>query len=120
MFILYVKKSGVFQAYQTFKDRRGYVSLVENAVALKASGTNEQQKNAAIVMKAFVLGKQYFLAEHGKTVLRALRNFDEVGLSNDIFESLTDALADDIEAFALAKEGEDINGYTQGKIAVTI
>lgn len=112
MFILYTYQKGRWEEFESFKDRRSYADSVKTAVEKKLSGDSETQKKAAAVMADFVYGKKYFSAEYQKLVMRALRHFDEVGLSNDIYEALESL---DGEAFALAKDGEDITAFARGE-----
>ena len=112
MFILYVYQNGNWKEFESFKDRRGYADLVKSAVEKKTSGGVEIQKKAAVVMAEFVLGKKYYAAGYQKLVMRALRHFDEVGISNSVYEALESL---DGEAFALAKDSDDITAFTQGE-----
>ncbi len=121
MYILYALKNGSWQEYARFVDRRNYGERVAQVSTIKqATAKTEAEKNAAILLQAFVLGKEYYKACFGKVVMRALRHFDEVGLSNDIFDELEGLLKENFEAFALAKDTEDISTYSQGEIHVNI
>lgn len=121
MYILYVLKNGSWQAYARFVDRRNYGERVAQVSAIKmANAKTDAEKNAATLLQAFVLGKEYYKACYAKVVMRTLRHFDEVGLSNDIFDELDNLLKEDFEAFALAKDTEDISTYSQGEIHVNI
>ncbi len=74
---------------------------------------NEDRRSAASVMQSFVLTEGYYPHSLGKKVRRALRHFDEVGLSNDICVALEEALEVEIEGFALAKDGENVNAFKE-------
>lgn len=112
MLILYTYHKGQWEVFESFKDRRGYAEQVKIAAEKKQSGDLETQKNAAKVMLDFVCGKKWFGAEYQKLVMRALRHFDEVGLSNDIYETLENL---DGEAFALANKDDDITAFERGE-----
>ena len=60
-------------------------------------------------MKSFVSGEYYYSASQAKTVLRALRRFDEVGISNDLYDALETALQKGFTAFALVKDGQTVS-----------
>ena len=121
MFILYAYIDGNWQQYATFTDKRNYAERIAQTAELKRQNAKtDAEKNAATVMQAFVLGNEYYAAKYGKVVKRALRHFDEVGLSNDIFDELETLLDEGCEAFALAKDVEDISAYVAGDIAVSI
>ena len=53
-------------------------------------------------------------------VKRALRNFDEVGLCNDIFDALEELLDEGCEKFALAKSETALSQATEGEFSVVI
>ena len=112
MFILYVYENGRWEALESFKDRRGYADLVKSAVETKFSNGTETQKKAATVMTEFVNGKKYYGIQYKKLVMRALRHFDEVGISNSIFEAMEEMSG---EAFALAKDTDTIGSFSQGE-----
>lgn len=121
MFILYAFIDGAWQEYASFKDKKDYAQRVAQAAEMKIqTAKTEAEKNAAIVMKAFVLGNEYYAEKYGKIIKRALRHFDEVGLSNDIFDELEGLLDEGCDAFALAKDTEDISTYVTGEIYISI
>lgn len=116
MFILYALKGEKWTEYARFKDRRGYAVLVAEAAKEKAQrAKTEEESKAAAIMHAFVLEKKWFPATDGKAVRRALRHFDEVGISNDVWEVL-EGLLEEADGFALAKEGEDVCGYEKATV----
>ena len=121
MYILYALNGDTWQEYARFADRRNYAERVAQAVENKLqNGKTDEVKNAAIVMRSFVLGNEYYEIKYGKIVKRALRHFDEVGLSNDIFDELECLLDEDFVAFALAKDTQEVSTFTQGIITVSI
>ena len=121
MYILYALIDGNWQEYASFKDKKNYAQRVAQASELKiATAKTEAEKNAAIIMKAFVLGNEYYAEKYGKVVKRALRHFDEVGLSNDIFDELECLLDEGCDGFALAKDSEDVSTYVAGDMEVSI
>lgn len=81
--IFYVLENGTWSEYDRVKDRRDYCALV-------ASATDGREDGAAKVLRLFVLGGVYAKREDCALLCRALRHFDEVGLSNKIFEFVTD------------------------------
>ena len=97
MGILYfcIRKDGEWTVYEKLKDRRDYLSRV-------ASVTDGRTDAPAVVMRKFLCENAYVLIENKPLVMRALRHFDEVGLSNDIHE-LLDGLGE-VEAFAVTKD----------------
>ncbi|MBQ8308866.1 MAG: hypothetical protein IJX96_03430 [Clostridia bacterium] len=96
-FILYQKKDGVWSEYAQFKDRRDYATRV-------AKVTDGRTDAPAKVLRTFVLGGVYIEGIGNiDLVKRALRHFDEVGLSNDIFESLEEMSC--AQAVAFTKTG---------------
>ena len=108
MFILYTFNGGEWAEFASFKDRRDYRALVEKAAENKQKeGKTEEVKNAAALMRTFVLDGKAFSISEKKSVSRALRHFDEVGLSNDIFDVLEE-MDGSAEKFVLLKEGEPL------------
>ncbi|MBE7078569.1 MAG: hypothetical protein E7380_01765 [Clostridiales bacterium] len=121
MFILYAFIDGEWSAYASFKDSSDFASQVRAATDLqKRAGKTQQIKNAAIVLNAFVLDGNYYDERFGKLVKRALRNFDEVGLCNDIFDALEELLDEGCEKFALAKSETALSQATEGEFSVVI
>lgn len=121
MFILYTKMNGKWTEYASFKDRNGYADRVRAVAAeKKETAKTDEVKNAATVMEGFVLESCFYGKEYGKLLLRALRHFDEVGISNDVCEALEEALDEGYEAFALASSEESISTYTEGIFDVRI
>ena len=121
MYRLYALTGEKWTDFASFDGDEAYALQVENAVKTKKeTGKTEQIVNSAIVMEGFVLGGFWFRAKYGKLVKRALRNFDEVGISNEIFEALEALLDEDYEAFALVKDGEDPNTKREGGFSVSI
>ena len=90
----YVKKDGIWSVYDEVKDRRDYVSRIKSV-------TGGRTDAPAVVMQKFICENAYVLGADKRLVMRALRHFDEVGLSNDLHEIL-DGVGE-IEAFALTK-----------------
>ncbi len=109
MFILYAFDGKTWKNYAQFQDKRDYKTRV-NGVADKriAEAKTPEDVVAAELMKAFVSGGYYYSVPQAKTVLRALRRFDEVGISNDIYDALETALKQGLTAFALVKDGQTV------------
>ena len=123
MFILYAFDGTAWVSFAEITDKKGtYLERVAQFVAIKEKdGKTDEIKNAAKVMRAFVLENKYFDAKKdGKVIKRALRHFDEVGISNDIYESLEELLDEGFASFALAKDGQDISAFSLGEITVKI
>lgn len=120
MYRLYAFTGEQWTEFSAFEDD-GYASQVEKAVKLrKETGKTEQIVNSAIVMDGFVLGGFWFAEKYGKLIKRALRHFDEVGISNEIFESLEELLDEGCDAFALVKDGENPKDKREGSFSVSI
>lgn len=120
MFILYARDNEKWVKFCSFADNYGYAEQVQSAVARKKSSSSDEMKNSAIVMESFVFGKQFYGKQYGKLVMRALRHFDEVGLSNDIQSSLEELLDEGYAKFALVAPNESIEDYTEGGFEVRI
>lgn len=120
MFVLYAYNNGGWTEFCSFTDKNDYAKQVSSAVARKKTAETEEMKNSAIVMEDFVLGKKYYAKQYGKLVMRALRHFDEVGLSNDIQASLEELLDEGCEKFALVRPNENPEDYTEGGFTVRI
>ncbi len=121
MFILYAFSGGEWAQFASFDDFSDYASqVVKSAENKKRTAAMDSVRNAAIVMEDFVLGKKSYDKQYGKLVKRALRHFDEVGLSNDIFDSLEELLDEGCDAFALAKDGESVENFPKGSFDVQI
>lgn len=121
MYRLYALMGEKWAEFASFDGAEAYASQVEKAVkSRKETGKTEQIVNSAIVMEGFVLGGFWFGAKYGKLVKRALRHFDEVGISNEIFEALEELLDEDCDGFALVKDGEDPKAKREGNFSVSI
>ncbi len=121
MWCLWIKTDEKWAKYATFEEETGeYAKQVLEGVLRAKKSDNESRRNAAIVMEAFVLDKGYYAAKQGKILLRALRYFDEVGLSNDIHDALEEVLDEGGEAVALLQEGEEITAYAQASLDIKI
>ena len=121
MYVLYALTDGKWTPFANFTDEDGYETQVKTAVALqKTAAKTEEKKNAAYVLEDFVLGNYRYGKEYGKLVMRALRHFDEVGLSNDIQEKLEELLDEGYAGFALLKEGVDVTACTDGSFSIRI
>lgn len=120
MFILYGWDNEKWAEFCSFADTRGYAEQVKSAVTHKKTSANEEMKNSAIVMEGFAFGKKFYGKQYGKLVMRALRHFDEVGLSNDIQASLEELLDEGYTKFALVAPNESIEEYTEGGFEVRI
>ena len=114
MFVLYAFCKGKWTEFSSFADKRDYANQVKEAVARKKTSNTEEIKNSATVVEDFVLGGKFYAKEYGKLVMRALRHFDEVGLSNDIQASLEELLDEGCEKFALARSNEHPERYSEG------
>ncbi len=121
MWHLCAKAGDRWSVYASFKERTGdYVEQVKAGIARAKESGNESRNAAAIVMQTFVCDKKYLARKDGGLVMRALRHFDEVGLSNSVCEALEEALGEGVEYFALAKDGENIAEYILGEFTVSI
>lgn len=121
MYVLYALTGEKWHEFATFGNSLDYGSQIENAAKIKKNtAAQEATRNAAIVMESFVLAKKQFGAKYGKLVKRALRHFDEVGISNEIFDSLEELLDEGCDAFALAQAGERVENFPQGDMDVQI
>lgn len=121
MFILYAFTDGEWRQFATFDDDSDFASQVKEAAKIKKNtALTDSARNAATVMEGFVLSKKSYGEKYGKLVKRALRHFDEVGLSNDIFDSLEELLDEGCDGFALAKEGEAVESFPAGSFDVQI
>ncbi len=121
MYRLWVKIDGQWRQYASFQGRYGdYAEQVQAAIVQKRQDSRTEEQNAASVMEAFVLGKNAYGVASGKLVMRALRRFDEVGLSNEVCESLEEALNEGADEFALLKDGEEISSYALAALSVRI
>ncbi len=67
-----------------------YAEQVKAGVERKMRADNEELRAAAELMQAFVLEGAEFVGGC-KRVMRALRRFDEVGISNELCEKLEEA-----------------------------
>ncbi len=120
MWHLWVKTEEKWGKYASFEEETGeYAKQVKEGVLRAKTSAEESKRNAGDVMEAFVLTNAYFLAKQGKMLLRALRHFDEVGLSNDIHAALEEALDEGAEAVALS-QGEDVTAYCESILEVRI
>ena len=121
MYVLYAYIDGEWQEYDAIPDKRGYAEQVKAAVELrKNANKTEQAVHSAIVMEAFVLGGFQYESKYGKLIMRALRNFDEVGISNDVYELLEALLDEGCERFALVKDGGNPAALPLGEFTVRI
>ena len=121
MYILYALQGEKWLNFADFKDKRNYADRVQSASKMKEeTAKTDSEKNAAIVVREFVLGSTYFSMDQGKMVRRALRYFDEVGLSNDICSSLEELLDEGFDAFALAKDVEDVSTFSLSNLVLSI
>ena len=121
MCILYAFIDGEWAEFASFDDFSTYATQVQKAAEIKKTTASlDSARNAAVVMEEFALGKKAYDAKYGKLVKRALRHFDEVGLSNDIFDALEELLDEGAEAFALAKTGDNVEAFPKGSFDVQI
>ncbi|MBQ8394659.1 MAG: hypothetical protein IJX49_03720 [Clostridia bacterium] len=121
MYILYSFTDGEWGQFAAFDDSADFASQVRKSAEIKKNTSlTDSARNAAIVMEGFVLSKKSYGEQYGKLVKRALRHFDEVGLSNDIYDSLEELLDEGCDAFALAKDGEDVASFPKGSFDVQI
>lgn len=121
MYVLYALEKGKWTEFARFADTKDYETQMRNAIALqKTAGKTEEKKKAACVLESFVLGNYRYGKEYGKLVMRALRHFDEVGLSNDVQEKLEELLDEGYGGFALLKDGVDVATCTDGTFSLQI
>ncbi len=106
MWYLWAKIEGEWRRFASFAESTGeYAKQVKEGVLRAKNSENEDRRNAAALMQAFVLTDTRYTCKEGKAVMRALRHFDEVGLSNDIHAALEEALGEGAQEFTLAQEG---------------
>lgn len=108
-YLLYTFLNGKREEYISFSCKRDFRSeALRVAEAKEAEGQTEENRNAAKVFRAFVADKTIAGKADFKRVMRALRHFDEAGLSNEIYEALEEINdAGSFEAVVFAEEGED-------------
>lgn len=86
---LYALSEGNWEEYASFSDCGEFRGEAIRAAEAKTSeGQTEENKNAAKVFRAFVAEKTIVVRADFKRLMRALRHFDEVGLSNDIYGAI--------------------------------
>ena len=108
MYHLYAYKDGEWKRFAQFSSKYDYIASVKSAIATKkATGKTTSEQNAARVMEYFVLNGYAFDEKRGKLVMRALRYFDEVGISNDLHAALEELLDDGATAFAFATADDE-------------
>ena len=123
MYHLYAYKDGVWKPFvalpcpygQDYREQMQTVSATKERV-----GKTDAEKNGARVARSFVCDRVFYETAFAKTVMRALRYFDEVGISNELHEALKSLLANGFEKFALVQLGEEIETYTAGDTTVRV
>ncbi len=112
---LYALSGGNWEEYASFSDGGDFRGEAIRAAEAKTSeGQTEENKNAAKVFRAFVAEKTIVVRADFKRLMRALRHFDEVGLSNDIYgaiEEINDG--EDVQAVAFAGTEEGLTGAVE-------
>lgn len=107
-YFLYTFLNGKKEEYIAFSCKRDFRSeAVRAAEAKDAEGQTEENRNAAKVFRAFVADKTIAGKADFKRVMRALRHFDEIGISNELYDALEEINDADFEAVVFAEEGED-------------
>lgn len=105
-FILYVYTDKGIEEYAAFKDRFGYKNSAEKLFRMKLGGNVALTDADKIFKEAVVEGVKVLRGGFTK-VMQSLRHFDEIGLSNDIYEVMEEITEDkNITAVSLNK----ING----------
>ena len=109
-YFLYTFLNGKREEYISFSCKRDFrLEAVRAAEAKESEGQTEEIRNAARVFRAFVADKTIVGKADFKRVMRALRHFDEVGLSNELYGALEEINdAGSFEAVVFAEEGEDL------------
>lgn len=90
-----VENGGNVVEYASFPDD-GYAKQIEDKIEKKRK--EGKSDNADIVMRKVFAEKRGVEKRFFKTAMRALRRYDEVGLSNDIYEVLEEIADDGYEA----------------------
>lgn len=82
---IYASSSGEICEYASFEND-GYVEQI--LAKIEKRRLDGRCDNADVVMERVFAKKQGILKKDFKTAMRALRHFDEVGLSNDVYSVL--------------------------------
>lgn len=110
MYRLYAFSQGAWRVFATFTSPYDYVANVQTAAKQKqATGKTDAERAAATAMEQFILGGYVFDKKYGKPLLRALRHFDEVGISNDLHAALEESLDEGAERFAFATADQRVD-----------
>lgn len=114
-FRIYADYGSGAEEYASFEYDGDYAAeSIEAAEAKSADGQSTETVNAAKVFRAFVAEKTIVKKADFKLVMRALRHFDEVGLSNDIYDVLEE-LSDDSSVLcaAFARAEENVGEFSE-------
>lgn len=115
---LYALSEGDWESTRLFPTAESFVGKrYAPAEAKTSEGQTEENKNAAKVFRAFVAEKTIVVRADFKRLMRALRHFDEVGLSNDIYDAIEEINdGEDVQAVAFAGTEEGFDGSRRGGI----
>ncbi len=101
-YILYADRGGGFKEYAAFTDDGEFIGDAAAAAEEKRrDAKGRAEENAAVVFRAFAAERAAVGRADFKRVMRALRRFDEVGLSNDLYDAMEE-LCDDASVRAAA------------------
>lgn len=115
---IYADRGDGTKEYAGFEYDGDYVAEILRAVGAKACDGTTENQNAAKVVRAFVAEKIVVKRTDFKRVMRALRHFDEVGLSNELYDVLEE-LSDesDVARIAFAAANENVSEFTEAELS---
>jgi len=92
-FILYVYKEGVREAeeYASYRDRFGYKASYQKYLNMKKSEGAELSDADKVLTDCLFYGVKV-MRDGFKTLMRSLRQHDEIGLSNEIYSSMEEIM----------------------------
>ena len=97
-FVLYAQINGAWSAVADYEDKEGYLAAIDRYFALKrAEGKALDDCDAvlALLKQPTVVARKKF-----GLVKRALRHFDEIGISSELVETIDAAKEEGAEAVA--------------------
>lgn len=94
-FELYVKRGGVFAPLSTYPDREGFVRSVRRIVALRAAKGREADDALRVLC---VVAADVAVVEDLGLLVRALRQYNEIGFCEEMAEVVQDAWDNGAEA----------------------
>lgn len=92
-FIVYAYTDDGAEEYSVFKDRFGYKNCAEKLLSMKAEQYGSLSDADKLFQEAVVEGVK-ILRGGFKKLMQTLRRFDEVGLSNDIYDVMEEIMND--------------------------